>query len=603
VRRTAIWPIIVCLLITAFLLGACKETPATSTAPATTVVPTTAKPTTVAPTTAVASDKPRYGGTITAMLPVDVTTFDPGVGGGQLNGSATAWVVNEQWTMQDWAQGLAGSAKVDWVGVAQGPANFVGMLAESYSIPTLGTTIFKVRRGVRYALDPNSEASRLVGGREMTAQDWIDNFNYMMNNPKSSIKVSQPVVARTATLEKTGEWEVTLKTPEDPLTAFHWLTYGGGFYFQFPPEVAKKYGSNADWRNVVGTGPFMISDFVPGSSVTLLKNPKYWMTDPVGPGKGNQLPYADSVKMLIVPDLSTRYAAVRTGKADYVTGVEPEDAKSLLQTTPQLKSVKYLPGTPYVVGMRTDKQDLPFKDKRVRQALMMATDFESIKKDLYAGDAEIQIWPISKEFTDAFVSVSQMPQTVQDLYKYSPDKAKALLKDAGYPNGFKTAMIIPAAGSDRAETLKAMWAKVGVDVEIQLRETAVYNSMAAGRTHEQMLLRTIFAIYPSYLNFTAHRGASFNNPSYVNDPPGSDKTIEDAYQAVQKNVLVNMPGVWDPYRKMLPYLLEQAPVIPWPSPRNTALWWPWLKNYHGEAGLNWLQFYWVDQDVKRQLGK
>jgi hypothetical protein len=63
-----------------------------------------------------------------------------------------------------------------------------------------------------------------------------------------------------------------------------------------------------------------------------------------------------------------------------------------------------------------------------------------------------------------------------------------------------------------------------------------------------------------------------------------------------------MPGVWAPYKKMLPYLLEQAPVIPWPSSKIYAMWWPWLKNYHGEAGLNWLQFYWVDQSLKKSMG-
>jgi ABC-type transport system substrate-binding protein len=120
--------------------------------------------------------------------------------------------------------------------------------------------------------------------------------------------------------------------------------------------------------------------------------------------------------------------------------------------------------------------------------------------------------------------------------------------------------------------VRRLWAKVGVDVDIQLRETAVYNSIAAGRTHEQMLPLTIFAIYPSYLNFTGHRGASFNNPSFFNYPPGSDATVEAAFQEVQTNVLVNMPGVWTPYKKMLPYLLEQAPVIPFPQPRNSAVW-------------------------------
>ena len=87
--------------------------------------------------------------------------------------------------------------------------------------------------------------------------------------------------------------------------------------------------------------------------------------------------------------------------------------------------------------MRTDKA--PFSDKRVRRALFMATDFESIKKDLFGGTADIVTWPMTpvREYKEAFLSLDEAPASVKELYTYNVDKAKKLLSDAGYPNGFK----------------------------------------------------------------------------------------------------------------------------------------------------------------------
>jgi len=58
----------------------------------------------------------------------------------------------------------------------------------------------------------------------------------------------------------------------------------------YPPEVIQKYGGMNDWRVSVGTGPFMLTDFVSASSATFVKNPAFWEKDPMGPGKGNSLP-------------------------------------------------------------------------------------------------------------------------------------------------------------------------------------------------------------------------------------------------------------------------------------------------------------------------
>ena len=82
----------------------------------------------------------------------------------------------------------------------------------------------------------------------------------------------------------------------------------------------------------------MITDYVSGNSVTFIKNSKYWGTDPVGPGKGNQLPYLDAVKMLIIPDASTTQAAFRTGKIADLPGLVADDYKTFIKASPELQS-------------------------------------------------------------------------------------------------------------------------------------------------------------------------------------------------------------------------------------------------------------------------
>jgi peptide/nickel transport system substrate-binding protein len=105
--------------------------------------------------------------------------------------------------------------------------------------------------------------------------------------------------------------------------------------FHYPPETVAKYGDMKDWQNAVGTGPFMLTDYVSGSSITFARNPDYWMKDPLHPQ--NQLPYVDGVKLLIIPDTSTALSALRTGKLDVMEAVVWDDTVSLKKTSPDLQ--------------------------------------------------------------------------------------------------------------------------------------------------------------------------------------------------------------------------------------------------------------------------
>jgi peptide/nickel transport system substrate-binding protein len=223
----------------------------------------------------------------------------------------------------------------------------------------------------------------------------------------------------------------------------------------------------------------MVAEVVAGTMIKYVKNPDYWAKDLLGPGKGMQLPYIDTLVELSIPDRSTQLAAMRTGRIAYVTGLTRDEKNTELQLNPKLQTAKYLQTTTLTrfISMRTDKKDKPFSDIRVRQALMMATDFNAIKDGYYGGEAEIDVWPLNKNFAaSGYVPLNEMPAKVQDLYKYDPEKAKQLLKEAGYPNGFKTSIIVSGQGSDVDDVsiFKDMWAKVGVELVLDVKELTVF---------------------------------------------------------------------------------------------------------------------------------
>jgi peptide/nickel transport system substrate-binding protein len=230
--------------------------------------------------------------------------------------------------------------------------------------------------------------------------------------------------------------------------------------FIWPPEVIEKYGNAEDWRVHCGTGPFMMIDYVPGSSVTFVKNPNYWRKHPLY--KGYDMPFMDGVKWLNIPDDSTRIAALRTAKIDttcYGGKVRVEDWESLMKTNPELKWSKYLPVFQKAVGMRLDKKK-PWDDKRVRQALNYAVDKEAIVKNIFYGLAKP-------------AGVDNPCREWMDIkpYPYDPAKAKQLLAEAGYPDGFKITLKVftTSPGAELpiiGEAVGMYWQAVGLKVTI-----------------------------------------------------------------------------------------------------------------------------------------
>jgi peptide/nickel transport system substrate-binding protein len=552
-----------------------------------------------------AADVPKYGGTLTLSTATEITSFDLTL---SMAGNLATNLTNEGVREGDWAKGSAG-------GYGTGEATFhdyttldflkTGYLAESVTWVVdpggvTATITIEVRPGVHYALNRNSEASRLVNGRQVTTDDIAYALNARMNNPAAMAYQWTPNI-RGHNVVKTGTWELKLTLPTETFISDTMRLID--YVFIFPPEVVQKYGDMSDWRNSVGTGPFMLTENIPGSMAVLVRNPNHWMKNPVGPGKGNGLPYLDRVQFVVLPDVSTQQAALRTAKIDSLTNVSLEDAGRFQKEVPALQQAEAALTGIAAMQMRTDK--VPFSDIRVRRAMMMGIDFQSINDALYHGKGQILSWPwyYTKEFADLYIGLDdpEMPASVKELYSYNPDKAKQLLKDAGYPAGFKTSMLLLSTEVDYYSIIKDMWAKIGIDLRFDIKESAAKTAILTARSHEALASNG----QPPVTNFPS--SSAFNGPSYGNSSLIDDPIANAAYAKYSSLAITDMHAAMKVARQLTPYILDQVWAIPTIRYSSYTFWWPWVKGYSGEqrVGSNysgWPRWVWVDSELKKSMG-
>ncbi len=551
----------------------------------------------------VSTDTPQYGGTLTSIYGLDIMGFD------ELT-TPDYWdvaghITHDELLEGDWAKGPAGTGEFSW------KTNDVyrwdsksGALAESFEIVAPGHMIFNIRQGVYYGLNTDSEASRLVNGREMTGEDVYWNINRWLTGEGSQLVRSARTMAEAIEVNLLDRWTIEIKVPVEE--SIYLAAYLVDWCAIYPPEVIETYGNMNDWQNSVGTGPYLITDYVRSSAVTFQRNPNYWQLDPVGPGKGNRLPYIETVKYLIIADTSTQEAAVRTGQVDAHFGLTLDTIQNVTKTAKDIIVAKQIPAAAYSIAMRTDDPNSPFSKKEVRQALQMAIDYNEIIDGFYQGEAVIPSYPITPEpeLANAFLNLDEAPESVKELYTYNPVKAKEMLTAAGYPNGFKADITCVNPNVDYLSIVAAMWDQVGVTLNINPLETGAYNSMWASRNYEGLF----YTLQPSsgtYVRMLALTGSSVGgNLSYVNDAR-INQAKTDMLAAFAAG---NQAEVDRIHKDLMPYVMEQAFAIPSPAAYTFTVWWPWLKGFQGEYSpgicneYRWAKYAWIDQSLKKSMG-
>ncbi len=186
------------------------------------------------------------------------------------------------------------------------------------------------------------------------------------------------------------------------------------------PTAAQKYGDTfGDY--LVGTGPFMLKEYVRGDHITLLRNPDYnWASeiyDHEGPA------YLDEIVFKFISEATVRGGTLETGETMMINEVPPEDYVRFAADSKYTTYNIIQPGTPLAIAMNTSKA--PFDDLKVRQALEYGIDKQGIVDTLFAGQYALAFSPLATN-TVGYWSGSE------EMYPYDPDKAKALLDEAGW---------------------------------------------------------------------------------------------------------------------------------------------------------------------------
>jgi peptide/nickel transport system substrate-binding protein len=318
--------------------------------------------------------------------------------------------------------------------------NFVGALAESWTA-TPEYWEFKLREGVKCS-----------DGSAFTADDVAFSYDRIVNDPLSqqASQVSSDVKSVKAVDEHTVQI-FTTSPKADLLTSLMQRSISCKAAFE-------KYGSG-DPRGLVGTGPYTIKENLKGQRVVLTRNPLYW----------GEAPAPDEVILRSIAEPAARVTALQNGEVDVINNVPPELMPQLTgnvhaETVPSLLN--------FFLAMNPTASDAsPLADVRVRQAISYAIDREALVKDVLKEQAVPVYGPIGPSF------FSYDPD-LEPAYRFDPEKAKALLVEAGYPNGFSIDQWTSSGqfvkDKEVSQAINGMLKNVGINANLKSTDFSTY---------------------------------------------------------------------------------------------------------------------------------
>jgi len=363
---------------------------------------------------------------------------------------------------------------------AIGTTNIVPALAESWTVAPDGKAYtFKLRRGVKFHSNANFKPSR-----DFNADDVLFSWYRMADDSHPFHKFTagqtfayfddmgmKNIVDK---VEKLDDYTVrfVLKRPEAPFLADMAMDFASILSQEYFETMLKKGTPNAADAYPIGTGPFEFVSYQKDATIRYKAFDRYW----------NGRPKIDTLVYSITRDATARYAKLKTGECQVMAFPKPADLDAMRKDEQLAIQRKEGLNVGYI-AFNVEKK--PFDSKLVRQALNYATDKDAILKAVYQGNGQVAknpIPPILWGYNDA----------VHD-YPYDPAKAKELLAQAGYANGFEVDLwYLPVTrpynpdGKRMAELIQADWAKVGVRAKLVTYEWAEYRKRS--KTGEQTVM-------------------------------------------------------------------------------------------------------------------
>ncbi|KAA0916095.1 ABC transporter substrate-binding protein [Aquicoccus porphyridii] len=219
------------------------------------------------------------------------------------------------------------------------------------------------------------------------------------------------------------------------------------------PQVAEHDDFEAFSLAPVGTGPYRVAEFIPGERVVYERFDDFW---------GETAPLARAT-VRQVPETASRVTALKTGEADIVTNIAP-DQLAMIETDPNLRTVGSATPLFHVMIMNVNHPEL--RDPRIRQAMSLAIDRDLLNEALWLGKAVVPSTHTLEEFGELY-----MPELT--TFEYDPERARALLEEAGYDGAEIVYTSFPTYytnGLLAAQAITEMWQEVGINAKVDVQD-------------------------------------------------------------------------------------------------------------------------------------
>jgi peptide/nickel transport system substrate-binding protein len=396
-------------------------------------------------------------------------------------------------------------------------------LAESWELSDDGTTFtFHLRQGVTFHNGEPFNADAVVYSWQVYSQPEVTYANEW-TTAKSVEKVD----------------DYTVKISSEKPNALLLPRISG--WSMIPPLAHAEMGKEAFAQSPIGTGPFMFKEWTKGDHLTVVANPNYWREG---------YPKVAEIVFKFMSEAATRVAAVQTGEIDVAPRLTSEDAQGLLGV-PGVQIVRYPVNRVYYLAFNnlTTGKDTPIADPKVRQALAYAIDMDAIIQSLFNGYATRAV---------GFVGPSDLGFDGAEPVPYDPEKAKQLLTEAGYPNGFSVDMACPEAAyshiNEVCQAISGFLNDVGVQNTLELQEANAYWEEEANKTLPPLFVDSWSSTIPD--SYGRLQGALGKDATYAN---WYDETLGALIDQVA--VTVDTDARAEVYKEIQKLMREDPPFV------------------------------------------
>jgi peptide/nickel transport system substrate-binding protein len=341
-------------------------------------------------------------------------------------------------------------------------------LALSWENPDAKTWIFRLRKGVKFHDGTPFTADDVVFSFERAKQQATGSFRIYANDAGTARRIDDYTVEFTTPVPNPVQLDTMANIY---IMSRQWCEKNNTLK---PQDIAAKEETFSA-LNAMGTGPYILVSREPGVKTVHRRNPDWW-----GIKEGRFEGNADTVDYLPIASASTRTAALKSGELDFVLDPSVQDIPRLKED-PALKVWEGQETRIIFLQFDQARDELlyssvkgrnPFKDRRVRMALYQAIDIQAIRTQVMRGLSV----PTGIALPDP--PGSGLPAAMEKRPPFDPAAAKKLLADAGYPSGFGFTLDCPNNRYINDEkicvALAAMWARVGLDVKLDVRPRAIF---------------------------------------------------------------------------------------------------------------------------------